>query len=141
MPERLTSEQRSKNMSSIRAKDTGVELTLRRALHRRGLRFRLRADLPGTPDLAFPRTRLAIFVDGCFWHRCPVHYQNPVHNADYWNPKVARNVERDRRADRDLVRLGWTVNRVWEHEIESSLANVIFRIESAVRASSDPPLG
>jgi len=136
MPERLTAQQRSRNMSRIRAKDTGVELTLRSALHRRGLRFRLRPDLPGTPDLVFRRARVSVFVDGCFWHHCPVHYQSPAHNADYWKAKVTRNIERDRRADRDLKRLGWTVIRVWEHEIESSVANVIRRIDSAVQAST-----
>ena len=139
MPERLTPEQRSRNMSRIRAKDTGVELALRRALHKRGLRFRLRPDLPGTPDLTFPRARVSVFVDGCFWHRCPAHYQSPARNADYWKSKVARNVERDRRADRGLVGLGWTVIRVWEHEVESSLTGVLGRIESAVAPGRSSP--
>ncbi len=121
-------------MSRIRAKDTGVELALRRALHKRGLRFRLRPDLPGTPDLAFPRAKVSVFVDGCFWHHCPVHYQSPVNNAGYWRAKVTRNIERDRRADRDLEKLGWTVIRVWEHEIESGVAGVMRRIDSAVHS-------
>lgn len=131
MPERLTPEQRSRNMSRIRAKDTDVELILRRALHGRGLRFRVRPDLPGTPDIAFPRARVAIFVDGCFWHSCPVHYQRPVRNADYWKSKVARNAERDLMVNRTMEKLGWTVIRVWEHEVQSNLADALYRIESA----------
>jgi|SRR5581483_6516045 len=133
MPERLTQEQRSRNMSRIRAKDTGIELSLRRALYRRGVRYRKTPSLPGKPDLAFPRARLAVFVDGCFWHHCPDHYQAPVRNAEYWKSKVARNRQRDRRVDADLANLGWTVIRIWEHEVEERLTDVVDRIESICR--------
>lgn len=109
-------------MAANRRRDTAPELRLRSALHRRGLRFRV--DLPITvlgrrpirPDIAFTRLRVAVFLDGCFWHGCPEHGSAPKANASYWLPKIARNRERDRQADRLLRDAGWTVVRIWEHE-------------------------
>jgi DNA mismatch endonuclease (patch repair protein) len=94
---------------------------LRSALHARGYRFRkdLRLDLPDArvrPDIVFTRRKVAVFVDGCFWHVCPVHGRQPTRNEWYWTPKLRRNVERDRRADAALAAAGWHVVRVWEHE-------------------------
>ncbi|MGH3673817.1 MAG: very short patch repair endonuclease [Pseudonocardiaceae bacterium] len=104
-------------MQRQRCDDTVPELMLRRALHARGLRFRkgLRG-LPGRPDIVFPRARLAIFVDGCFWHRCPQHRSMPKNNGAWWDAKLQANVERDRRQDAALRDAAWTVLRVWEHE-------------------------
>ncbi len=135
MPERLTPEQRSRNMSRIRAADTGVEVALRRELHKRGLRFRKTTNLPGRPDIVFPRARLAVFVDGCFWHRCPEHYQQPVRNAEYWRSKAASNCERDLAVATELRNLGWGVVRIWEHEIEDDLTCVADRIVGEVRST------
>jgi DNA mismatch endonuclease (patch repair protein) len=96
---------------------TGPELLLRRALHRRGLRYRVNfRGLPGRPDVAFTRARLAVFVDGCFWHRCPEHGSLPKNNRNWWAAKLDRNVERDREQDETLRALGWLSIRVWEHE-------------------------
>lgn len=96
---------------------TGPEMLLRRELHRRGMRFRVNyKSLPGRPDIAFTRARLAIFVDGCFWHMCPLHSTMPKNNAEWWRRKLARNVERDREKDDLLLSLGWRVLHVWEHE-------------------------
>lgn len=104
-------------MSRQRCRDTAPELALRRALHARGLRFRVQlAGLPGRPDVALTRARVAVFVDGCFWHRCPQHGVAPKANAEWWEQKLARNVERDREVDCRLRQLGWEVVRVWEHE-------------------------
>lgn len=98
-------------------KDTGAELLLRSALHRRGLRFRVNLKgLPGTPDIAFTRARVAVFVDGCFWHRCPEHSVVPKSNRQWWIDKLDGNVDRDRRKDVELDDLGWTTVHVWEHE-------------------------
>ena len=119
-------------MSRIRASDTGVEVALRRALHGRGLRFRKTSELPGKPDITFPGARVAVFVDGCFWHRCPNHYQQPIRNADYWRSKVARNCERDRVVATKLRSLGWTVIRIWEHEINANLGSALEKIEAIV---------
>jgi DNA mismatch endonuclease (patch repair protein) len=110
---------------------TKPELALRRELHRRGLRFRVNdARLPGRPDLAFSRARVAVFVDGCFWHRCPEHGTLPRNNRDWWLAKLDRNVARDRCKDVALGALGWTVLHVWEHEPAAAAAD---RIEAAWR--------
>ncbi|MDV2477629.1 very short patch repair endonuclease [Rhodococcus zopfii] len=107
-------------MSRQRRRDTAPEVALRRELHRRGARFFVdRAPLPGLrrrADLVFPRRRVAVYVDGCFWHRCPVHATDPKNNAEWWAAKLAGNVSRDRDTDARLAAAGWTVVRVWEHE-------------------------
>lgn len=107
-------------MRGNRRSDTKPELMLRSALHRAGLRFR--KDYPvkvGTmrvrPDIVFPRLRMAVFVDGCFWHRCPDHGNVPATNEDYWLPKLARNNARDAAVNDALQREGWVVMRFWEH--------------------------
>lgn len=106
---------------------TTPEVALRRELHRRGLRFRVdECRLPGRPDLAFTRAKVAVFVDGCFWHRCAEHGTLPRHNRDWWRAKLDRNVARDRRKDAALDGLGWTVLHVWEHEpVESAAERVV----------------
>jgi DNA mismatch endonuclease (patch repair protein) len=123
---------RSANMRANRRTDTKPELALRRALHRRGYRFRkdYRLDLDGgrrvRPDIAFTARRVAVFVDGCFWHACPEHGSKPRANDWYWTPKLTRNVERDRVADETLASAGWQVVRIWEHEsLEQAVAAVI----------------
>lgn len=117
--DRLTPERRSWLMSRIAQKNTKPELIVRRIAHGLGFRFRLhRRDLPGTPDLVFPRLRKAIFVHGCFWHRhpgCPLASM-PKTRTDYWKPKFAANVERDRRKEAELTDAGWDVQTIWECE-------------------------
>lgn len=115
-----TSAATTASMRSNRPTGTRPEVTLRSMLHRAGRRFRkdLLIRLPGVAvraDIVFPRAKVAVFVDGCFWHCCPEHGSRPRANADYWNPKLDRNVERDRRADAALKVAGWTVVRIWEH--------------------------
>jgi len=128
---------RSANMRANRRKDTKPELALRRALHRQGLRYRkdYRLDLASArvrPDIAFTARRVAVFVDGCFWHCCPEHGSQPANNTWYWTPKLARNVERDRAADAALAAAGWSVVRVWEHEpLEGAVAAVVAALASA----------
>jgi DNA mismatch endonuclease (patch repair protein) len=109
-------------MLGNRRVDTKPEIALRSALHRAGFRFRkdYRLDLDGIrvrPDIVFTRAKVAVFVDGCFWHCCPKHGTQPNRNADYWKPKLARNVERDREQDAALAEHGWRVVRIWEHEL------------------------
>jgi DNA mismatch endonuclease (patch repair protein) len=92
-------------------------LALRRELHRRGLRYRVNlGNLPGRPDIALTRAKVAVFVDGCFWHGCPEHAVAPKANADWWRSKLGANVARDRRNDVALRESGWLVVRAWEHE-------------------------
>lgn len=107
-------------MKRVRRRDTKPELELRRELWARGLRYRVdRRVLPGLrrkADVVFVGRRVAVFVDGCFWHRCPEHATHPKANAEFWDAKLTRNVERDRETDRRLEDAGWSVVRVWEHE-------------------------
>lgn len=121
-------------MRGNRRTGTKPEVALRSALHAAGLRFRkdYRLDLDGRrvrPDIAFTRAKVAVFVDGCFWHSCPVHGTQPKRNSDYWAPKLARNVERDRENDAALSTHGWIVVRVWEHE---SLGKAVSRVVQIV---------
>lgn len=121
------------SMLGNRRVDTKPEVVLRRALHAAGLRFRkdFRLDLAGVgfrPDIVFTRARVAVFVDGCFWHCCPDHGTQPARNLDYWAPKLARNVQRDREQDAALLAHGWRVVRIWEHE---PLAEAVRRVREA----------
>ena len=122
-----TSEAVTRRMRSNPSVDTKPEQAVRSALHRRCLRFRknLKIDTPirsVRPDIVFPRHRLAVFIDGCFWHRCPQHGTSPKLNSAYWAPKLDRNVRRDREVDSALSRAGWTVLRAWEHEPADDVA-------------------
>lgn len=101
--------------------DTRPEVALRSELHRRGLRFRKEVGLRPEArlrrvDIVFPAARLAVFVDGCFWHACPEHGSQPSANSEYWSAKLARNIQRDRQVASELTEAGWQVIRVWEHE-------------------------
>lgn len=122
----------SAKMSTLARRDTRPELLLRRELHRRGLRYRLQVKVPGnnrrTIDLAFTRVRLAVFVDGCFWHGCPQHGTSPRANSEWWAWKIERNRSRDADTDRLLAASGWHVLRVWEHEDPAAAADRVARI-------------
>jgi len=122
-------------MRSQRTASTSPEVALRRVLFIRGLRYRVDFLLPllgvrRRADVAFTRAKVAVFVDGCFWHACPEHGTKPKANAWYWVPKLARNVLRDNDTDRRLAEAGWAVVRVWEHEDPEEAAA---RVEAAVR--------
>src|SRR4051794_25177122 len=109
-------------MQGNRRRDTSPELRLRSGLHRRGLRFRvdyaIRVDgaIIARPDVVFTRARVAVFVDGCYWHGCPEHFVEPRSNRDYWLPKIEGNRRRDHEATARLTEAGWVVIRLWEHE-------------------------
>jgi DNA mismatch endonuclease, patch repair protein len=123
-------EQRSSNMAAVKRSGTKPELALRKALHARGYRFR--KDYPIRinghlirPDIAFTRRRLAVFVDGCFWHGCPTHGQVPATNTSFWSAKLDANATRDRAQDQLLLESGWHVLRIWEHQsVEDGLEMV-----------------
>lgn len=140
MTDRISTAARSAVMSSIRSQDTKPELHLRRALWRIGARgYRLENRiLPGRPDLVFARPRVAVFVDGCFWHGCPSHCRLPASNAEYWTRKIARNVARDSSTTARLANLGWSVLRVWEHDDPAvAAAKVATAVRSAKHRASD----
>lgn len=122
-------------MAAVRRRDTRPELALRHALHGRGLRYfvdraPLAEDRRRRADLVFPRARVAVFVDGCFWHGCPEHTRLPTANAEWWAAKLEGNVSRDRETDARLAAAGWRVVRVWEHEPVEEAAS---RVEALVR--------
>ena len=131
--DRVTKEQRSRIMSSIRGKDTKPEMRLRRALHAEGLRYRIRKQLPGRPDIVFGPARLAVFVQGCWWHRCPKHFRMPESNVDFWRAKFDRNVERDRQVATKLRRMGWSVLHIWEHDVNGNLEASVRRVKASRR--------
>jgi DNA mismatch endonuclease (patch repair protein) len=108
---------RSENMSRIRSRCTRPEMRLRKALWREGLRYRLKFDLPGRPDLTFVAPKVAIFVDGCFWHGCPLHYSAPSSRQQFWARKLRCNVERDLAVDNRLANMGWHPLHVWQHSL------------------------
>ena len=119
---------KSEQMARVRSKNTGPELLLRRALWRCGLRYRLGVAVPGSPDLAFRKAKVAVFVDGCFWHACPKHYRAPIRNAAFWRRKIERNIARDRRIDLALAELGWSVVRIWEHDLKGDISSAVQRV-------------
>lgn len=128
-------------MRANRKRDTGPELALRSALHRRGLRFRVNLSLRCgavrvVPDIVFTRRKVAVFVDGCWWHRCPAHGTTPKANTAYWLPKLDRNVQRDRRVDAALAAGGWTILRIWEHEVVADADAVAATIGLAASGSA-----
>lgn len=133
MPDTQSPEKRSDTMRRVKGKNTSLELRVRRALHSRGLRYRLSYPLPGRPDIVFVKARIAIFLDSCFWHGCPQHLRMPHSNEEYWHAKIARNVERDIRTDAAYVDSEWRLIRLWEHELKNNLDVCVDAIEALVR--------
>jgi DNA mismatch endonuclease (patch repair protein) len=128
MTDIMTSAQRSNCMSKIKGSNTKPELLLRKSLWEKGYRYRLYNKLPGKPDFIFSSKRLAVFVDGCFWHCCPQHGVKPKSNQEFWEKKLQGNIARDKNANLALSEMGWTVCRFWEHEVKNSLDDVIEHI-------------
>lgn len=137
--DKIDPERRSANMARVRGKDTAPELRVRRIAHSLGLRFRLhRKDLPGSPDLVFPKHRLVVFVHGCFWHRhegCP-RATMPATRTEFWTGKFTATVDRDARQISELKRLGWRVLIVWECELKDQ-KEIKSRLTEAVSHSVD----
>lgn len=115
-----SSEAVSRRMSTLKRKDNEVELSVRRLLHAAGFRYRVHYPVPGMPrrtiDIAFPRAKVAVFIDGCFWHGCPEHGTKPGSNSEWWSTKLTTNAMRDEDTSRWLGARGWLVLRAWEHQ-------------------------
>jgi DNA mismatch endonuclease, patch repair protein len=125
-------------MRSNKGRDTSIELRIRRALFAQGFRYRVNyrplASLRRTADIVFTRDKVAVFVDGCFWHGCQQHYTSPKANSEFWATKVAANMRRDLDTSSRLMEVGWTVLRYWEHEsTESVIASIISSLEKQSR--------
>ena len=129
----LTEKQRSYCMSQIKGKNTMPELALRKRLWKKGWRYRIHSDLPGKPDLIFKQQKVVIFIDGCFWHKCPRHFQYPKTNKIFWKKKISGNVIRDHINNKKLVSEKWKVLRFWEHEIKHRLNVVEEKIEKNLK--------
>lgn len=127
-----SSPEASRRMARVRQRGTDIELELRKALYASGLRYRLQAPLLSKPrrvaDIAFLGPRVAVFVDGCFWHGCPLHATWPKENADFWRAKIEANCARDADTDRRLRELGWEVVRIWAHESPADSARHVSKI-------------
>lgn len=129
---------RSEQMSRIRGADTSPERVLGSALRARGITFEEHAKTPaGRPDIVFPALRVAVFIDGCFWHGCPTHYVRPRTRTEFWSARLRENVARDRAQTRDLEAAGWAVVRVWEHDVFTALESVINRIVERLAGQDD----
>lgn len=135
----LTKKQRSYNMSMIRGKNTTPEITLRKLLFSKGLRGYRLSGLSGKPDIIYPKYKIAIFIDGCFWHKCPQHFKQPATCKEFWTKKIDGNVKRDKEVNRILNGEGWTVLRFWEHEIEKNINKCYLRIfnELSIKGYND----
>lgn len=122
----------SARMAGLARRDTAPEVAIRRLLHARGLRYRVAYPVPGnrrrTIDIAFTRLKIAVFVDGCFWHNCPQHGTQPGSNAEWWIVKLAANKARDRDTGRHLESLGWISIRFWEHESAEGVARSVAKV-------------
>lgn len=136
MSDFLTPEQRSQRMARVRSRDTKPERTLRALLRAEGATgYRLhRRDLPGRPDIAFGRWKVAVFVDGGFWHGHPSRF-NPEAVSEFWRKKITRNQERDREVDAALIAAGWMPVRVWDHELDKAPGKAVQRVLRALRGS------
>jgi DNA mismatch endonuclease (patch repair protein) len=130
MVDKISKKKRSKIMSAIRSKNTKPELALRRALWAQGLRYRIHYGKEKI-DIAFPSKKVAVFVDGCFWHGCPQHSHIPKSNQKYWIPKLERNKERATLKNQRLKKQGWKVLRFWEHEIDN-VESIVEEIKKAL---------
>ncbi|WP_327320737.1 very short patch repair endonuclease [Streptomyces sp. NBC_01235] len=127
-------------MSRQGSRDTAPEVAVRRLLHASGLRYRVNVPVPGMPrrtiDIVFGKAKIAIFLDGCFWHGCPEHATHPKANAEWWRTKLDKNIARDVETTEHLTAAGWTVLRFWEHE---SAADVAHRITASLTSQRPTP--
>jgi DNA mismatch endonuclease (patch repair protein) len=133
-----SSPETSRRMAKVRQKGTNVEIALRRELYRSGLRYRVNFEILKKPrrvaDVAFPGLRIAVFVDGCFWHGCPKHATWPKQNAEFWRQKIEANRIRDADTNTRLGSIGWTVLRFWEHESPIEAARIVARMVTTAKS-------
>ncbi|AWP26363.1 very short patch repair endonuclease [Paenibacillus sp. Cedars] len=135
MADKISKEARSKIMSAIRSKGTKLEDRVSKELWRRGYRFRKNLNtLFGKPDIAIKKYKVVIFLDSCFWHGCDIHYRIPKSNYDYWFNKIERNRARDKVVNEYYEQKGWTLIRVWDHEVKEDIEAVIDRIDRILQS-------
>jgi DNA mismatch endonuclease, patch repair protein len=128
MADTVSKEKRSQVMSKVRSKNTKLELSFRKKLWNKGFRYRLHYKITGKPDLVFVSKKVAVFIDSCFWHKCPLHHRQPGSNKDYWILKFKRNEERAKEVNKKLKKEGWKVIRIWEHAIKNNQEKCIKKV-------------
>lgn len=141
---RAASNETSRRMARIGRRDTAAEMAIRRLIHAAGLRYRVQLPVPGRPrrtiDVAFTRLRVAVFVDGCYWHGCPLHATQSKTNVDWWRSKIEANRQRDADTNRALTERNWLVIRIWEHqspvEAAAEIERIVARRVNDIRAAS-----
>ncbi len=122
----LSKDQRTKTMKAVKNKDSIIESAVSKYLWAAGFRFRKNIRyLPGCPDISIKKYKFVLFVDSCFWHGCKEHCSKPKSNAEYWNKKIKRNMERDEEITRYYINSGWTIQRLWEHDLKSAFEEVM----------------
>lgn len=127
---KASSEAARKTMQGNSGKDTSIELMIRKRLWADGYRFRKNnRKLLGTPDISFPKQKIVVFLDSCYWHGCPIHYKQPKTNTKFWSQKIKRNQERDAEYNHHYLEAGWVLLRFWEHEVKENLNDVVKTIE------------
>jgi DNA mismatch endonuclease (patch repair protein) len=138
MTDVLTPDQRKKNMSHIRGKNTGPETRLRKLLWSHGVKgYRIHYNLPGKPDIVLTKKKIAIFVDGCFWHKCPFCFQEPETRKEFWMKKIQSNVDRDKRVNKQLKDDGWTILRFWEHDVRKNPDAIVKKVSEIIEKSHE----
>lgn len=137
MADKFDQATRSRIMARVKGKNTSPEVSLRKAVHKQGLRYSLHYNVPGRPDFAFPSLKVAVFVDGCFWHGCERCFRKPQSNVRYWSEKIRRNQARDVKNTKRLEEMGWKVVRIWEHQVNSDLSGCVRKVLKAVNHRKD----
>lgn len=139
MPDDMTKKQRSKTMSRIRSKWTKQEKTIHIALRELGINHEMHPKIPGNPDLVVPAQKVAVFLNGCFWHKCPKCFKAPKSNQGYWIPKLEKNVKRDAENIKKVRNSGWKVKVIWEHEIKNLKPDSLREVLESKGISHDSP--
>nr|AIE90308.1 DNA mismatch endonuclease (vsr) [uncultured marine thaumarchaeote AD1000_02_C08] len=138
MTDNITKTQRSYIMSQIRGTRTKPELIVKEIIDGRKLRYQPKG-IPERPDFANKSKKIALFIDGCFWHKCPRCYKPPKSNRKYWKAKVERNTKRDKRVNRKLKKQGWTVIRFWEHQVKENKSHIIKKLTNNSKQNKNSP--
>ncbi|MGC2234996.1 MAG: very short patch repair endonuclease [Pyrinomonadaceae bacterium] len=129
MADNVSKETRTRTMRAVKSKDSKMEVRFRSALWRSGLRFyKNAASMVGKPDIVFPRKKVVIFLDSCFWHGCPLHLRRPSSNVEYWQAKIDRNKSRDAKVNETYAETNWRVIRFWEHELKQDFERCVNRV-------------
>ncbi len=138
MADKVSTEVRTRTMRAVKSNDSKMEIKFRSALWRSGLRFYKNVkSLSGKPDIVFPKKKVVIFLDSCFWHGCPEHLRMPKSNLDYWQPKIERNKKRDSEINAYYSENNWQIFRIWEHELKTNFDNQVSEVARAVRRSQN----